>query len=171
MPKVKVTHPNMSSPDATTPPVRTPIEPGVYEAAIVNVGVGTTKGDHKLMKITVSYQVLARILEDGGKEPVEAGRRVFQDYILEADPNYPDLSDQRRFELRQLLDAANVEFDDDGFDTDAFVTEPHRRVRITVRHREGNETDENGKKRVFTNVSKVDANFDLADEMAAGGII
>jgi hypothetical protein len=171
MPKVKVTHPNIAGEDATAPPVRTPIEPGTYEAAIVGVALGTTKGEHKLMKMSVSYQVLNKIAEDGKAEKVESGRRVFQDYILEADLNYPDLSDQRRFELRQLLDATGVPFDDDGFDTDHFITEPHKRVRITVKHREGTELDDAGRKRIFTNVTKVDANLDLQAEMAAGDII
>jgi hypothetical protein len=169
MAKVKTTYENLAGEEATKPPVRKPVAAGQYLAAIIAVALGATRGAKPLSKMTVQYQIIHRIEE--GKEPSldEAGRRVFQDYILEDDGG--EMSELRRFDLRQLLDAAQVPFDDNSFDTDDFLTEPHKKVVITVKHREGAEVDENGEKRIFANVTKVDGNIDLKAELAAGDII
>jgi hypothetical protein len=102
-----------------------------------------------------------QILHNDKKEETEAGRRVFQDYILEKDPAKPDLNAQRRWELRMLLDAAGVPYTDEGFNTDHLLT---KTVKITVRHRNGTQVDEDGKLPVFTNVVKVDTTEEIKDE-------
>jgi hypothetical protein len=171
MPHVAITHRNMTSAEAAAAPVRRAVEPGNYEAAIVAVSLGTTRGASRLMKMTVSYQILRRVDADEKTAYSEQGRRVFQDYILQEDASQPDISELRRWDLRQLLDATGVPFNDDGFNTDDFITEPFKRVVITIKHRYGKEPDESGERPVYTNVSKVDANLDLDSEMAAGDII
>jgi hypothetical protein len=97
--------------------------------------------------------VLHKVEEDGSVNDDMSGRRVYQDFILEKDPNYPSLDSQRRYELRMLLDATNTPFTDSGFNSDHIV---NKSVKITVRHRTGKTPDQNGNLPVFSNVVKVD---------------
>jgi hypothetical protein len=60
------------------------------------------------------------------------GIGVCRKYALEPDPERPDLTEQRRAELHQLLDAAAVPLSDDSFDRDDLVD---KIVYITVRNR------------------------------------
>lgn len=162
MAKVKVSHPNITSEEAKEAPKREPVPPGKYHVLIMNVNQGSTKHSTPLSKISVEFQILFGLGEDGQKHDEEhAGRRVYQDFILEHDPSMPDLSEQRRWELVMLLDACNVEYDDDGFDTDHLK---EKAVIITVRHREGSKTDDDGNKRIFTNVVKVDSSEPVDEE-------
>jgi len=155
MAKVKVTHPNLTSEEAKEAPKREPIPPGRYHALIMNVTEGSTNHKTPLAKISVEYQILFGCGEDGQQhDETYMGRRVYQDYILEHDPSMQDLSDQRRWELVMLLDATGVDYGDDGFDTDEMK---EKTVVITVRHREGSKVDEDGNKRIFSNVTKVDS--------------
>jgi hypothetical protein len=159
MPEVKVNHDKLTDPEAATkPPKREPIKPGVYIAIIQAAPMGVTKGSPPLAKMSVEFQIL-HAAEKG--DTSEAGRRVFQDYILEKDPSKTDLNAQRRWELRMLLDATGVPYTDNGFNTDHLVT---KTVKITVRHRNGTQVDEDGKLPVFTNVVKVDTADDIKDE-------
>jgi hypothetical protein len=164
MARVAVTHKNLTSEEATEAPKREPVPPGKYAAVIMNVSAGSTKHTTPLSKISVEFQIVHMIMEDGEKEETHASRRVYQDFILEDDPSMPDLSEQRRYELRMLLDACDVTFDDEGFDTDHLK---EKAVHITVRHREGNKVDDDGNKRIFTNVVKVDS----AEEIAASDLV
>lgn len=164
--KVQVTHRSLTSDEAKKAPRRDPVPVGTYHATIMNVSTGTTNhNDNPLMKISVEFQILFSIdPETGEKKEDQRNRRVYQDYILEHDDSRPDLSEQRRYELRQLLDACDADFNDEGFDTDDLQ---ERTVVITVRHRESNKVDDEGNKRIFTNVSKVDT----AEEIAEGDVI
>lgn len=155
MAKVKVTHPKLTSDDAKEAPKREPIPPGRYCAMIMKAAEGSTKHTTPLSKISVEFQILYGLGEDGqGHDETHLGRRVYQDYILEHDPTMEDLSEQRRWELVMLLDGAGVDYDDDGFDPDHLK---EKTVIITVRHREGTKTDDDGNKRIFSNVTKVDS--------------
>lgn len=160
MAKVKVTHKNLTSPDATTAPKREPVPPGPYHATIVGAAEGATKHSTPLHKISVVFQILFGVAEDGTHDESCIGRRVYQDYIIEDDPSMPDLSEQRRYELRMLLDATGIPFDDEGFDLDDLK---EKTVVITVRHREGSKLDDEGNKMVFTNVVKVDSTEQVDD--------
>jgi len=158
MPAVKINHDKLTDPNAAQkPPKREPVAPGVYVALIMAAPVGVTKGAPPLNKMSVEFQVL----HDEKNNAHEAGRRVFQDYILEKDPAKTDLNAQRRWELRMLLDACGVAYTDDGFNTDHLLT---KTVKITVRHRNGTQVDEDGKLPVFTNVVKVDTTEEIKDE-------
>lgn len=158
MPEVKVKHDKLTDPDAANkPPKRDPVAPGVYVAIIMAAPMGVTKGAPPLSKMSVEFQ----ILHNDKNDALEQGRRVFQDYILEKDPATADLNAQRRWELRMLLDAAGVAYTDDGFNTDHLLT---KTVKITVRHRNGKQVDEEGKLPVFTNVVKVDTAEEISDE-------
>jgi len=158
VPEVKINHDKLTDPNASQkPPKREPVPPGVYIATIMAAPMGVTKGSPPLNKISVEFQ----ILHDDKNVATEAGRRVFQDYILEKDPAKTDLNAQRRWELRMLLDAAGVVYTDDGFNTDHLMT---KTVKITVRNRNGTQQDEDGKYPVFTNVVKVDTTEEIRDE-------
>jgi hypothetical protein len=158
MPVVKTNHDKLTDPNAALkPPKRDPVAPGVYISLIMAAPMGVTKGAPPLNKMSVEFQ----ILHTDKNDPLEAGRRVFQDYILEKDPAKPDLTAQRRWELRMLLDACGVAYTDDGFNTDHLLT---KTVKITVRHRNGTQVDEDGKLPVFTNVVKVDTTEEIKDE-------
>lgn len=152
MAKVTIKHDGIKDPDAKIPPKRTPVPAGQYAAIIASVRSGATK--KHLAKITVEYHLLYGITETEPHDETHKGRRVWQDYVLEPDDSYPDISQRRRFELRQLLDECDVEIDDDGaFDTDHLDQKP---IVITVRHRPGTEKDpDTGEYQVFTNVVRV----------------
>jgi len=158
MPEVKIKHDKITDQDATTkPPKRDPVAPGVYIATIMGAPMGVTKGAPPLSKMSVEFQ----ILHNDKNDATEAGRRVFQDYILDKDPVKTDLNAQRRWELRMLLDAASVPYTDESFNTDHL---PTKTVKITVRHRNGTQVDEDGKLPVFTNVVKVDTTEEIKEE-------
>jgi hypothetical protein len=168
MAKVKVTHPGLTSQEAKDAPKREAVPPGRYHAQIMNVREGSTNHAEPLKKVTAEFQILFMIVEADEEAGIEEnqdvthkGRRVYQDYITEPENSSPDLSEQRRWELVQLLDATNAPYDDDGFDTDDLQ---EKVVIITVRHREGTKTDDDGKKRVFTNVTKVDTAEAIGDD-------
>lgn len=162
MAKVKVTHPNLKGDEAKKPPRRDPVPPGWYHAQIMNISEGATKGNNPLAKITAEFQILFGVDENGeGQDTTSKGRRVYQDFILEADPSMQDISEQRRYELRMLLDACNVEFDEDGFDTDDLQ---EKVVVIKVTHRKGDKTDEDGNQMIFTNVRRIDSAEKIDDE-------
>jgi hypothetical protein len=161
MARVAVTHKALTGDDATTAPKREPVPPGKYHAIIMNVAEGSTKHKAPMSKISVEFQIVYRIAEDNSHDDQHQARRVYQDFILEDDESMPDLSEQRRYELRMLLDACDIPFDDAGFDTDDLKEKP---VIITVRHREGNSLDDDGNKRVFSNVVKVDSAEAIAAE-------
>jgi hypothetical protein len=155
VPEVKVTHRDLKSDDAKTAPKRTPVPPGIYHALIMSASLKMTKGSPPLQKLSVEFQLLFGVGEEGSTEHDEThqGRRVYQDYILEDDERWPDISAQRRYELRQLLDATEIAFTDTGFNSDHLI---NKNVVITVRHRKSDQQDEDGNYRVFTNVVKVD---------------
>lgn len=158
MPEVKINHDKLTDPGAATkPPKRDPVSPGVYVAIIMAAPLGVTKGAPPLNKMSVEFQ----ILHNDKNETHEAGRRVFQDYILEKDAAKSDLNAQRRWELRMLLDAAGAPYTDAGFNSDHLLT---KTVKITVRHRNGTQRDEEGLLPVFTNVVKVDTAEEIKDE-------
>jgi hypothetical protein len=153
MPEVAIKHPAMDSEDAKKAPKREPVDPGEYAAVIVNAPLGVTRGVPPLQKISVNFQLIHKINEDGSIEAKWAGRRVFQDYILEPDPSNSFLDEQRRYELRMLLDASGIVYTPTSFNNEHLDNKP---VRIVVRHRTGKEKDEDGKLMVFSNVVKVD---------------
>lgn len=161
MAKVTIKHDGINDPDAKIPPKRTPVPAGQYAAIIASVKSGATK--KHLAKITVEYQLLYGITEADPHSEIHKGRRVWQDYVLEPDDDYPDISQRRRFELRQLLDECDVTIDDDGsFDTDHLDQKP---VVITVRHRPGSEKDpDTGEVPVFTNVVRVESSEQVAED-------
>src|SRR5262245_44403448 len=152
MPEVKTTHKGLSNPDSAVKPVRVPVEPGVYMAMIMAAPNGVTKGTPPLMKISVEFQILYR---DEDHDETQQGKRVVQDYILEDDPRQTDMSKQRLYELRMLLDATKTPYTDAGFNTDHLLT---KTVKITVRHRSGkvDPADPTAPVPVFSNVVKVD---------------
>lgn len=165
MAKVKITHPSITNEDATQAPKREPVPEGKYAALIMSANLGATQGTPPLGKVVVEFQVLFGITEENAHDETYQGRRVYQDYILEHDPSMPDLSATRRYELRMLLDACDVKYDDEGFDTDELTT---KNVIITVRHRKGRQLDpDTNKFPVFTNVVKVDT----TEEVGADDIV
>lgn len=155
MPKVQVTHKKLTDPNAKKAPRRDPVPVGRYHSIIMNVSQGTTKHDEPLLKITCEFQLVALIKEEGElEEKGIQGRRVYQDFIIQHSDDMPDMSERWRYELVSLLDATDVEYDDEGFDTDDLMQKP---VIITVRHREGDKVDDNGEPIIFTNVKKVES--------------
>lgn len=161
MAKVKVGHTNVTGDEAKKPPKRDPVDAGWYNALIVAATLATTTKSPILTKVAVQFQILSRLpddgedkLPDGVNSEKDAGRRVFQDYILEPDPTMPQMNEQRRYELRCLLDAAEAKFDDDGFDTDDLIDKP---VKIKVTNRAGNKVGEDGEVPIFSNVRKVES--------------
>lgn len=154
MARVAVRHPGMTDPSAKNKPVREVVPEGKYSALIHEVKDGATRSD--LAKITVEFLVMGKVDEETGavdKDDKSTGRRVFQDYVLERNEQYPDLSDRWRWELIMLLDAAGAPYDDDGFDDEDLK---NKAVLITVRHREGDKTDDEGNPIVFTNITHVE---------------
>ena len=142
MPQVKVTHEKLTSEDSKTAPVRVPIPPGNYHALIMAAQLRATRGTPPLQKVSVEFQLIYGIEEDGtGHDETSQGRRVYQDYILEHDDRYADISAQRRYELRMLLDATDIAFTDEGFNTDHLH---NKSVVITVRHRKAKEANPRG---------------------------
>lgn len=160
MAEVKVTHPDLGSDDAKIPPKREPVPVGDYNAIIMAALVGTTNFAPPLIKVSVEFQ----ILYPWGNPEDEAmrGRRVFQDYVLEHDPTNEELSAQRRYELRMLLDATNTPVSKEGtFNTDHLLQKP---VKITVRHRRGKPRGADEPTPIFANVSKVDSAVEATDD-------
>lgn len=156
MPDVRITHESITNDEAKKPPKREPVPEGYYHAAIVQGKPGSTNHKPPLVKISVEFQLLFKT-DENGEEKEEAGvqgRRVYQDYILEPEDGKPDLNDVRRYELRQLLDAAAVPYTDQGFNTDHLAG---KTVLILVKHRTGNQQDEDGNFPIFTNVRRVDS--------------
>lgn len=165
MPEVRVKHQGVNSEDAKKPPPRRePVEPGCYHALIMKVGMGTTRYEPVLEKITVEYQILFR---DEDHDETHAGRRVWQDYVVEPTPGDERMSQVRRYELRQLLDATDTPYTEDPetkqgvFNTDHLL---NKTVKIWIRHRHGKTPDEHGKLPVFENVRKVDTAEEADDE-------
>lgn len=162
MPQVKVTHDSLTDEAAKEAPKREPVPAGDYIATIAAAPLGVTKGSPPLQKITVEFHVLYECKEP--KDTTHEGRHVYQDYILEKDPRQPDMTQQRRRELRMLLDATGVAYTDEGFNSDHLVT---KSVRITIKHRKGKQPDEDGNLPIFTNVVKVDTAETInTDELA-----
>lgn len=160
MAKVSVKHKSITSDEAKEAPKREPVPVGDYHAIIMNVMEGATRHENPLSKISVEFQVLFAVDEEGNQDDTHAGRRVYQDYILEEAEGMPDMNEQRRYELVMLLDGCGVEYDDDGFDTDHLK---EKTVVITVRHRTGNSKDDEGNPRIYTNVVKVDSTEAVAE--------
>lgn len=152
MPEVKITHPGITSDDAKTAPRRELVSPGDYHAVIVSTPDGATRHSPPLRKISVEFQILFAIAEDGSQSDLHQGRRVYQDYILEPSGSMPDMNEVWRHELRQLLDAAECEYTEEGFNTDHLI---NKNCIITVKHRKGNKQDDEGNFPIFTNVVKV----------------
>lgn len=165
MPEVKVTHKGLTSDEAKEAPKRTPVPAGNYHAIIMGAALKMTKGAPPLQKVSVEFQLLYGIEENGsGHDEGSQGRRVWQDYIVEDDDRYPDISETRRHELRQLLDATEIAFTDSGFNSDHLL---NKSVVITIRHRKGDRADEDGNFPIFTNVVKVDT----AEAVAADDLV
>jgi len=160
MASVRVTHHGLTSDEATKPPLRNPVEPGEYKVKIVRAEASITRSSPPLTKVTVEFSIIHGIGEDGEAVDKEAGRRLFQDYILDPDPNYPGLDEVRVYELRQMLDATHIEYTDEGFDTDHLNG---LLVNVKVKHRKGKTPDEDGRIPVFANVYHVD---ECADQSA-----
>lgn len=152
MPEVKVTHKNITGEETKTAPKREPVPPAEYVAMIMAAPQGVTRGAPPLMKISVEFQIMYRA-EDKNEE--QQGRRVFQDYVLEDDPSNSDMSKQRAYELRMLLDATGVPYNDAGFNTDHLIG---KTAKVTIRHRTGRPDPANpgAPVPVFSNVVKVD---------------
>lgn len=149
MPQVKISHPSITDDSAKAPPPRDPIPPGIYHAIIMSAVQGITNNSPPQVKLTVEYQIL---FEDATHNDALAGRRVFQQYVLEPVPN-PQLAALHRHELRQLLDATGIPYTDDGFNSDHLQTKV---VKITVRQKTGTQAGADGVLPVFTNVIRVD---------------
>jgi len=153
VPEVKITHPSITSDDAKTAPKREPVPAGTYHAVVVSAPAGATRHHPPLAKVSVEFQILFSVGDNGAHDETHQGRRVYQDYILEPEESKPDMSEIRRYELRMLLDAAEVEYTDSGFNTDHLI---NKTLVITVRHRKGNKQNDDGTFPIFTNVVKVD---------------
>lgn len=153
--KVRVTHQNFASDETKVAPKREPVPPGTYVAMIMAAPLGVTRGTPVLQKLSVEFQIMHSA--ENAADQAQQGRRVFQDYILEHDAANVDLSRQRAYELRMLLEGAGVPFDDEGFDPSQLVAKV---VKITVRHRLGRPDPQNPTAAVpvFSNVTKVDTN-------------
>ena len=165
MPEVRVKHKGVNSEDAKKPPPRRePVDPGCYHALIMQVAQSVTRGEPPLEKISVEYQILHR---DEDNDQTHAGRRVFQDYIIEPTPGDERVSKLRRYELRQLLDATDTPYSEDPetkqgvFNTDHLL---NKTVKVWIHHRYGKQRDENGKLPVYDNVRKVDTAEEANDE-------
>jgi hypothetical protein len=161
MPEVKVSHQGLAGEDATAAPKREPVPPGVYKAVIMGCPIGTTNHQPPLTKISTEFQLIHKVEEDGSLDTQMAGRRVWQDFILEPDERKPDMSKLWRYELRMLLDATGTPFTEAGFNTDHVV---NKAVIITVRHRSGKVDPNTGIVPVYSNVVKVDTAEEIADE-------
>lgn len=159
--KVTVRHPGMSSKEAEVPPKREPVPEGKYATTIMAASVDmATRFAPPIPKIRVEFQILHRILDDGQVDQTANGRRVFQDYLLAPANDYPDLDQQRRFELVQLLDACNIPRNSDGefeIETNDML---QRTVFVHIKNRNGKEKDRDpvtGRIPVFSNVTRVES--------------
>lgn len=157
MPEVKVTLDSLTDESAKVAPLREPVPPGVYQAVIMAAPLGVTKGPPVLQKISVEFQIL---FNDEDKGDAQSGRRVYQDYLLEKIPGNPSFTQQRRYELVQLLEACGVPYTENSFNTDHLV---NKVVKITVRHRKGKAEKQGDPIPVFANVAKVDTAEDVAE--------
>lgn len=151
MPEVKIGYAKITDPEAAKkPPKKPPVAIGTYKAVIASAPLGVTKGT-PLQKLAVEFQIVCSA-ENG--DMTETGRRVYQDYVLEPDPAKPDWDDQRRFELRSLLDASGIKYSEGAFNNDHLVG---CTVLISVIHRLGKEVDPDTQTfPKFANISKVD---------------
>lgn len=146
MPSIKVQH---DLGKADKPPARTPLPPGQYDALIANSTLGVTQSG--LSKFTVEY----RIVKTHEGDASHAGRRVYQDYIVEPGAE-SEMAAREAFRIRQLLDATGIAYTTgDGFD---FNTDHlhNKAVRITVTQRPGKKPNADGVIPVFNNVERVD---------------
>lgn len=160
MAEVKVTHKDLGSEESKVPPKREVLPEGEYMSVIMGANVGTTNFQPPLYKVAVEFQILHSTKEP--ENEAYKGRRVFQDYIVEHDPANEEMSAQRRYELRMLLDATNTPFTDDGFNTDHLV---QKACRITIKHRRGKApADPKEPTPIFMNVRKVDSPEDASEE-------
>jgi len=147
MPSVKVTH-DLSKADK--PPVRTPLTPGQYDALIANSTLGVTQNG--LAKFTVEY----RIVKTADGDQTSAGRRVYQDYVVEASAD-TEMAAREAFRIRQLLDATAISYTADGGGFDFNTDHLHNKaVRITVTQRPGKKPNQDGIIPIFNNVERVD---------------
>jgi len=149
MPVVKVQH-NLN--DASKPPPRQPIPPGIYDSLIVNSTVGVTNKT-SLSKFTIEYRLLKTIEGD----ETMSGRRVFQDYVLQPGTD-PDMNVRERYRIRQLIDATGVAFAIDAAGSFEVNTDHmhNKSVRITVSQRPGKQPGPDGSVPIFNNVDRVD---------------
>lgn len=154
MARVEVRHKGLTDPGAKAKPVREVVPEGKYSAMLHEVKGGATRSH--MAKITCEFIVLGRVDEDTGevnKGDKFTSRRVFQDFILERNEEYADLSDRWRYELVMLLDATGCPYDDDGFDDNDLKG---KAVLITVKHREGDKKDDDGNPLIFPNVTLIE---------------
>lgn len=147
MPAIKVQH---DLGKADKPPARTPLPPGQYDALIANSTLGITQSG--LAKFTVEF----RVVKTPEGDSTLAGRRVYQDYIVEVGAD-SEMAAREAFRIRQLLDATAIAYTtgDGGFD---FNTDHlhNKAVRITVTQRPGKKPNADGVIPVFNNVDRVD---------------
>lgn len=153
MARVAVSHEGMKDPGAAVAPKREPVPEGTYMALITKTVMGSTNKAPILSKMSVEFQILHGF-RSAEKDETHSGRRVYQDYILDPDPRYEDLSKTRRAELVQLLEATSAPFDAAGFDDDDIL---NKTVKIVVKHRKSREPDSDGNHRVFTQIDKIDS--------------
>lgn len=156
MAKVKVNHKQkLTSDDAAKAPPREMPENGEYLAKIVGVTGGVTKGIPPLKLINVDWQLVHQILEDKKTSTKWQGKHVWQNMILEHDASNPQWNSQRLYEIRMLVDATKIDYDDDGFDPDHLVG---KTARIWIKSKRGEPQPGQSIEEapVFTNIYKYD---------------
>lgn len=140
--------PDLTSPEAGQAPVREVPPVGDYHAKIVDIKPGMTKQTPPKQKMVVEFILLMTM--DGDR--ASAGRRVFQDYILETEIRESG-NDIHTYRLRQLLSACKIPIVNNSFDAAPMVG---AEVKIRVTHRFGTPMPPDYKVPVFANVQEVD---------------
>lgn len=140
---------DLNSPEANAVPTREVVPKGQYVSKIVDIKGGLTKQQPPQPKMVCEFMVLT----DNATPPSRAmaGKRVFQDYMLNSEVR-GDGNDFQTYRLRGLLSACQVPVVANQFDASPMVGMD---VLITVSHRFGN-PGADGKVPTFANVETVD---------------
>jgi hypothetical protein len=105
-----------------------PLDPSTYEVVIVNPQVREREG--KAPQLMVPMSVVDGPEQSSGSSPLE--RRITDFFPLGGYENMKDGGEFVKRKLSNLLTAAGVDFDDDGFDPDD-LGDKHVLVKTTIR--------------------------------------
>lgn len=125
-------------------PVREPVPEAEYLVRVVSAQEGKTREQKPRLMLRVEFVVL----HDKDLDDTYKGRRIWQNYILEAREG-DDSGDVSRKLLTQLLDAVKASYTEKTFDSEDLL---HNKCWVRVRHRKG-KPDGDDVRRTHANVA------------------